>query len=133
MSMSDPIADLLTRIRNGVRARHPKVDIPHSRTKEAIAHILKQEGFLDAVAVVRPKEGFPILRLSLRYLPGGQPVVSGLQRVSRPGRRFYCSKNDIPAVLGGLGVAIVSTSRGVMSGESCRQVGVGGEVLCNVW
>jgi len=133
MSMTDPIADMLTRIRNAVRARHPRVDIPHSRLKEGLAEILKKEGFVDAVAVLRPKEGFPMIRIALRYSPEGEPLLSGLERVSRPGRRVYCSKGEIPQVLGGLGVSVLSTSRGLMSGEECRQAGVGGEILCNVW
>jgi len=133
MSMTDPIADMLTRIRNAVRARHPRVDIPHSRLKEGLAEILKKEGFVDAVAVLRPKEGFPMIRIALRYSPEGEPLLSGLERVSRPGRRVYCSKGEIPQVLGGLGVSVLSTSRGLMSGEDCRKTGVGGEILCNVW
>jgi len=133
MSMTDPIADMLTRIRNAVRARHPRVEIPHSRLKEGLAGILKKEGFVDAVAVVRPKEGFPVIRIVLRYSPEGEPLLSGLERVSRPGRRVYCAKDEIPQVLGGLGVAVLSTSRGLMSGEECRKTGVGGEILCNIW
>ena len=133
MSMTDPIADMLTRIRNAVRARHPRVDIPHSRLKEGLAEILKKEGFVDAVAVVRPKEGFPLIRIALRYSPEGEPLISGVERVSRPGRRVYCSKGEIPQVLGGLGVSVLSTSRGLMSSEDCRKTGVGGEILCNVW
>ncbi len=133
MSMTDPIADMLTRIRNAVRARHPRVDIPHSRLKEGLANILKKEGFVDAVAVMRPREGFPVIRVALRYSVEGEPLLSGLTRVSRPGRRVYCSKNEIPQVLGGLGVAVLSTSRGLMSGDECRKAGVGGEILCNIW
>jgi len=133
MSMTDPIADMLTRIRNAVRARHPRVDIPHSHLKEGLANILRKEGFVDVVAVVRPKEGFPLIRVALRYSPEGEPLISGLERVSRPGRRVYCSKDEIPPVLGGLGVSVLSTSRGLLSGEECRKVGVGGEILCNVW
>jgi small subunit ribosomal protein S8 len=134
MSMTDPIADMLTRIRNSIRARHTRLEFPHSKLKEHLADLLKREGYLDAVAVVRPKEGgFPVLRIALRYTPDGDPVLSGLERVSKPGRRVYCSKDDIPKVLGGLGVSIVSTSRGLMSGEDCKKTGVGGEILCNVW
>jgi small subunit ribosomal protein S8 len=134
MSMTDPIADMLTRIRNSIRARHTRLEIPHSKLKEHLAELLKREGYLDAVAVLRPKEGgFPVLRIAIRYTPGGDPVLSGLERVSKPGRRVYCSKDDIPKVLGGLGVSVVSTSRGLMSGEDCRKTGVGGEILCNVW
>ena len=133
MSMTDPIADMLTRIRNAVRARHPRVEIPHSRMKEGLADILRKEGFVDAVAVLRPKEGFPLIRIALRYSPEGEPLISGLERVSRPGRRVYCSKDEIPQVQGGLGVSVLSTSRGLMSGEDCRKTGVGGEILCNIW
>ncbi len=133
MSMTDPIADMLTRIRNAVRARHPRVDIPHSRLKEELAAILKREGFVEATAVVRPKEGFPVIRIALRYSPEGEPMLAGVERVSKPGRRVYCAKDRIPPVLGGLGVAVLSTSRGLMSGDDCRKAGVGGEILCNVW
>jgi small subunit ribosomal protein S8 len=134
MSMTDPIADMLTRIRNALRARHHRLEIPHSRLKEHLAEILKREGYLDAVSVLRPKEGgFPMLRIALRYDAGGEPFLSGLERVSRPGRRVYCSKDEIPKVLGGLGVSVVSTSRGLMSGDECRKAGVGGEILCNIW
>jgi small subunit ribosomal protein S8 len=134
MSMTDPIADMLTRIRNAVRAGHPKLEMPHSRLKEHLANLLKREGYFDAVAVVRPKEqAFPILRIALRYEPSGEPLITGLERVSKPGRRVYCSKDEIPKVLGGLGVSIVSTSRGLMSGDECKAAGVGGEVLCNIW
>ena len=134
MSMTDPISDMLTRIRNALRARHNRVEIPHSRLKERLADILKREGYLDAVAVAKPKEGgFPVLRIALRCSPPGVPVLNGLERVSKPGRRVYCSKDDIPKVLGGLGVSVVSTSRGLMSGEDCKKAGVGGEILCNIW
>jgi len=133
MSMTDPIADMLTRIRNAIRAGHPRVEIPHSRLKEGLAQILKREGYVEAVAVSRPPEGFPVIRIALKYTSDGESVVSGLERVSRPGRRVYCAKDEIPPVLGGLGIAVVSTSRGLMSGEECRRTGVGGEILCNVW
>ena len=133
MSMTDPIADMLTRIRNAVRARHPRVEIPHSRLKEGLAQILKREGFLDAVVIHRPEGGRPVIRIALKYSPDGEPALTGVDRVSRPGRRVYCAKDEIPRVLGGLGVAVVSTSRGLMSGDECRKARVGGEVLCNVW
>ncbi len=134
MSMTDPIADMLTRVRNAIRAGHTRVELPHSKLKEHLADILKKEGYFDAVAVVKPKEGgFPTLRIALRYGSDGDPVLSGLERVSKPGRRVYASKGEIPPVLGGLGISVVSTSRGLMSGEECRRVGVGGEILCNVW
>jgi small subunit ribosomal protein S8 len=134
MSMTDPVSDMLTRIRNAIRARHPRVDIPHSRLKERLARLLQEEGFLESVAVAVPQQGkFPVIRIALRYTGEGDPVLSGLERVSRPGRRVYCSRSEIPAVLGGLGVTIVSTSRGLMTGDACRKAGVGGEILCNVW
>ena len=132
MSMTDPIADLLTRIRNAQQARHTKVDVPMSRVKAAIAGILKSEGYVDDVAAV-DESGRPVLRIQLKYGHRGEKAITGLERVSRPGRRVYCGKNEIPRVLGGLGITILSTPKGVMTGTACRQQGVGGEVLCNVW
>lgn len=132
MSMTDPIADLLTRIRNAQQARHTKVDVPKSRVKAAIAEILKREGFVDDVAEAE-EGGRPVLRIQLKYGHRGEKAITGLERVSRPGRRVYCGKDEIPRVLGGLGITILSTPRGVMTGTACRQHGVGGEVLCNVW
>ena len=132
MSMTDPIADLLTRIRNAQQARHTKVDVPMSRVKAAIAEILKREGYVDDV-VAAEEGGRPVLRIQLRYGHRGEKAITGLERVSRPGRRVYCGKDEIPRVLGGLGITILSTPKGVMTGTACRQNGVGGEVLCNVW
>jgi small subunit ribosomal protein S8 len=131
MNVSDPIADMLTRIRNGSRARHTDVLIPASRTKLAIAEILRDEGFIEQFDEV--KDGaHPELRIKLKYV-GKVPVISGLKRVSKPGLRVYATKTDIPRVLGGLGVVIVSTSHGIMTGARARQAQLGGEVLAYVW
>jgi len=130
--MTDPIADMLTRIRNAVRARHPRVDIPHSNMKLAIATILKAEGYINGVASVE-KGKFKSIRVTLRYDDEGVPVLSGIQMVSRPGRRIYAGSEEIPPVMGGLGVSIVSTPKGVLSGRDAREAGVGGEIVCNVW
>jgi len=132
MSMTDPIADLLTRIRNGQQARHATIDVPGSRLKAAIAEILKQEGYIEDVR--EAQEGVrSVLRIQLKYGRTGERAITGLERVSRPGRRVYCGKNEIPRVLGGLGITIVSTPRGVLTGSAWRRLGVGGEVLCNIW
>jgi small subunit ribosomal protein S8 len=132
MNMTDPIADMLTRIRNGVRARLPKVDIPSSRLKGEIARILKNEGYIANFKVVEdPRQGS--IRVFLKYGPGRERVITDLQRVSRPGCRIYCGKGEIPRVYGGLGINILSTSHGVMTGREAARTGVGGEILCNVW
>ena len=131
MNISDPIADMLTRIRNGSRARHSEILVPASRTKRAIAEILRDEGFIEEFDEV--KEGVqPALRIKLKYV-GKVPVISGMKRVSKPGLRVYATKTDIPRVLGGLGVVIVSTSHGIMTGARARQAQLGGEVLAYVW
>jgi small subunit ribosomal protein S8 len=132
MNMTDPIADMLTRIRNGVRARLPKVDIPASRLKGEIARILKNEGYIANFKVVEDLHQGSI-RVFLKYGPGRERVITDLQRVSRPGCRIYCGKSEIPRVYGGLGINILSTSRGVMTGREAAHTGVGGEILCNVW
>lgn len=132
MTMTDPIADLLTRIRNGLKARHETLDIPSSKVKLEIAKILKEEGYIENFKVKDDtKQG--LLEISLKYTKDGLPVISGLQRVSRPGRRVYCDKSEIPDVLGGLGIAILSTSHGIMTGKQSRTKGIGGEVLCSIW
>ncbi|MCG6921371.1 MAG: 30S ribosomal protein S8 [Acidobacteria bacterium] len=132
MNMTDPIADMLTRIRNGVRARLPKVDVPSSRLKGEIARILKDEGYIANFKVVEdPRQGS--IRVFLKYGPGRERVITDLQRVSRPGCRIYCGKGEIPRVYGGLGINILSTSHGVMTGREAARTGVGGEILCNVW
>ena len=130
--MVDPIADMLTRIRNAVRSRHPRVDIPHSNMKLAIAAILKSEGYVAAVATVE-KGKFKQIRVALRYDGEGAPILSGIQMVSRPGKRIYTASTEIPPVMGGLGVSILSTPKGVLSGRDALKAGVGGEIVCNVW
>ncbi len=132
MSMTDPIADLLTRIRNGQMARHKTVDVTSSRMKVAISKILKDEGYIENFKVVED-ERQGILRVGLKYGSAGEKVITGLERVSRPGRRVYCGKDEIPKVLGGMGITILSTPKGVITGTTCRLLGVGGEILCNVW
>jgi small subunit ribosomal protein S8 len=130
--MTDPIADLLTRIRNGQMAKHKSVDVPSSRMKVAIAKILKDEGYVDNFKVVEDElQG--ILRVNLKYGSAGEKAITGLERVSRPGRRVYCGKDEIPRVLGGMGITILSSPKGVLTGSTCRRLGVGGEILCNVW
>jgi small subunit ribosomal protein S8 len=135
--MTDPISDMLTRIRNGVLAGQGQVAMPSSKIKSEIAKILKDEGFLEGVEVADDeKTGFKVLRLKLKYVGERRerrPVLSGIERVSSPGRRIYTKKMDIPWVLSGLGVAILSTPKGVMTGARARQLGVGGEILCKVW
>ena len=132
MSMTDPIADMLTRIRNACHARHPRVDVPASNLKREVARVLAECRFIDNFAfIVDTKQG--VLRLYLRYDRENNSIIHGLKRVSRPGLRQYSGKAGIPRVLRGLGVAIVSTSRGVMTDKEARVAGVGGEVLCNVW
>jgi small subunit ribosomal protein S8 len=134
MSMTDPIADMLTRIRNGIQAHHERIELPTSKLKVEVARILKSEGFISNYKEVS-EEGKPqgTLRIYLKYSEDGEPVIHGIERVSRPGRRVYRGKEEIPAVLGGLGLAIVSTSKGVLSGTEAARQGVGGEVLCQVW
>jgi small subunit ribosomal protein S8 len=132
MSMTDPIADLLTRIRNGLLAQHPTVDIPASRIKTSIVKILTEEGYVSGYETIdEGPQG--TIRVQLKYGREGEKAIAGLKRVSRPGRRVYCGKGEIPRVLGGLGITIVSTPKGLMSGARCRKEGVGGEVLCSVW
>jgi small subunit ribosomal protein S8 len=129
---TDPIADMLTRLRNSILARQEKVDVPNSKLKVEIARILKEEGYIQNYKVV---EGGPqgLLRLQLRRPADGTRVILGIERVSTPGRRIYVSKDRIPRVQGGLGINILSTSRGVMTGQQAIRVGVGGEILANVW
>ena len=137
MSVSDPIADMLTRIRNAAMAGHTLVAMPSSKIKVAIAKILKEEGFIDSYKVVDgERQGQKVLRIRLKYVGERRhrrPVISGLERVSRPGCRVYVKKREIPWVLSGMGIAIVSTPKGVMTGQRARQLGVGGELLCKVW
>ena len=132
MNMTDPVADMITRIRNSVRAKLPKVDIPSSKLKVEIARILKNEGYVANFKVNEDgKQG--VLRIYLKYGPGMERVITDVQRVSRPGCRIYCGKDRIPRVYGGLGINILSTSRGLMTGRAAAKEGVGGEIICNVW
>jgi small subunit ribosomal protein S8 len=137
MSFNDPVADMLTRIRNAVMAGHAQVAMPSSKLKIEIAKILKDEGFLEGFEVVDGEsEVQKVLRIKIKYVGERRqrsPVISGLERVSKPGRRIYTKKTDIPWVLSGIGVAILSTPKGVMTGARARQLGVGGEILCKVW
>ena len=130
MSMSDPIADMLTRIRNAQATEKVTVAVPASKVKQAIAQVLKDEGYIEDFAV-RAADGKPVIEIALKYY-AGKPVIEKLERVSRPGLRIYKGRDDIPNVMNGLGVAIVSTSRGVMTDRRARETGVGGEVLCIV-
>ena len=132
MQISDVIADMLTRIRNANDAKHETVDVPASKMKKAIAEILLNEGYIKSYTVVEDgKQG--IIRIALKYAPGKQKVIHGLRRVSKPGLRIYAACEDMPCVLGGLGIAIVSTSKGIMTDKKARQENVGGEVLAFVW
>ena len=132
MVMTDPIADMLTRVRNASSARHEAVDIPASRVKEAIAGILRDEGFIQNYE--RINEGHQgILRVHLKYGPERKRVILGLRRISRPGLRVYARKDQLPRVLGGIGVAVVSTSKGIVTDAEARRLGLGGEVLCYIW
>ena len=132
MSMTDPIADYLTRLRNALLAKHDRLDLPASKLKAELCRLFKREGFIEDFELV---EGTPenILRIYLRYSPEGQPAIRKLARVSKPGRRVYRGADDIKPVLGGLGVALVSTSKGLMSDAEAREQRVGGEVLCEIW
>ena len=134
--MTDPIADMLARIRNATLARKTRVDMPSSRLKVEIAKILENEGYIQGFKVLDAVEGERAqaeLRVFLKYGPRGERVITGIERVSRPGRRVYFGRDDVPDVLAGLGTSILTTSRGVMTGRAARKAGVGGEVLCNVW
>lgn len=137
MNVTDPIADMLTRIRNSIIAGHSTVAMPSSKMKASIAQILSSEGFIEGYEVADDERtGFKVLRLRLKYVGERrqrEPVITELERVSKPGRRVYVKKTEIPWVLSGLGIAIVSTPKGVMTGQRARQLGVGGELLCKVW
>ena len=130
--MTDPLADMLSRIRNACRAGHPDTTCPSSKLKLAVARVLKEEGYLENVEV-EAKDGRPSLRLEVRYRDDGAPLIDGLQRVSRPGRRVYVGAKQIPRVRNGLGVSVLSTPKGVVSDRTARAEAVGGEVLCEVW
>jgi small subunit ribosomal protein S8 len=137
--MTDPISDMISRIRNAVTAKHTRVDMPASKLKAEIARILQDEGYIQGFRMVEApaeKEGRQprqVIRMFLKYGPHGEKVISGLERISRPGRRVYLGVEDVPVVLGGLGTSILTTSQGVMTGRAAKKAGVGGEVLCNVW
>ncbi|WP_347489945.1 30S ribosomal protein S8 [Desulfoscipio sp. XC116] len=132
MVMTDPVADFLTRIRNGNMVFHDKIEAPASKMKRSIADILKQEGFIrDYEYIEDGKQG--VLRVYLKYSAGKERVITGLKRISKPGLRVYARKDSIPKVLGGLGIAIISTSRGIMTDKKARKEGLGGEVICYVW
>jgi small subunit ribosomal protein S8 len=132
MTTSDPIADMLTRVRNALAARHAKVDVPASRLKTELARILKDEGYIANYKLTEDGSQKSI-RIYLKYTTGNMPVISRIERVSRPGCRVYVGSKEVPRVLGGLGVNILTTPRGVMTGKAARKEGVGGEVLCHVW
>ncbi len=136
--MADSIADMLARIRNATVARRPRVEVPLSKLKLEIARILQSEGYIQGFKIVGTPAGpgqqpHKMMRIALKYGPRGERVISGLQRVSRPGRRVYCGRDEVPPVLAGLGTSILTTSRGVMTGREAVKAGVGGEVLCNIW
>lgn len=133
MSMTDPIADLLTRIRNGLRVHGAKVEVRKSRLNEEVVKVLTREGFLLDVREIATPTGRTALEVGLKYDEDGEPVISSIDRVSKPGRRVYRGVRDIPRILNGMGIAVLSTSRGVMSDREARAAGVGGEVLCEVW
>ncbi|MGH9701925.1 MAG: 30S ribosomal protein S8 [Candidatus Acidiferrales bacterium] len=130
---TDPIADMLTRIRNAAKARHPRVDLPASKLKVEIARVLKEEGYLSTYKVVEETKPKKMLRVFLRYTPDRRSIITDLKRISRPGCRRYVGKMDIRSVVGGMGIAILSTPRGVMTGQSAKKEGLGGELLCEVW
>lgn len=132
MSVTDPVADMLTRIRNAIMAHHDSVLVPTSKMKLAIARILKDEGFIGDYEVVRDKPHRAI-KINLRYLGSNQPAISGLKRVSKPGLRIYVQKKEIPRVYGGMGIAIISTSKGLKTGQQAWRQGSGGEILCYIW
>ncbi len=137
--MTDPVSDMITRIRNAVTAKHTRVDMPASKLKAEIARILQDEGYIPGFRIVEEaaekdgRQARQVIRMFLKYGPHGEKVITGVQRISRPGRRVYSSVDEVTPVLGGLGTSILTTSRGVMTGRAAKKAGVGGEVLCNVW
>lgn len=133
MYVTDPVADMLTRIRNALTAKHTVVDIPRSRTKIAVAEILKNEGYISNVELVGKADYTGIIRITLKYGPKGEKVINGLKRVSKPGLRVYAGADELPKVLGGLGVAIISTNKGIMTDKAARSANLGGEVMAYVW
>jgi small subunit ribosomal protein S8 len=135
MSMTDPVADFLTRLRNGAKAQHQDVTIPSSKLKRELARILQEQGYIESYEVTPPSPGRPgeQITVTLKYTEDRKPVITGLERVSRPGRRTYVDHDHIPRIQGGMGTAIISTSKGVMTGHDARREGVGGEVVATVW
>ena len=130
--LTDPIADMLTRMRNTLLTKTEKVDIPASRLKVEIAKILKEEGFIKSYKIIKDKKQ-GMLRITLKYTPDNRPVITGLKRISKPGRRVYTGKAEIPKVMAGVGISILTTSKGILSDKECRREGIGGEVLCHIW
>lgn len=130
--VTDPIADLLVRIQNGARRGHETVSMPASRLKAEILRVLKAEGFIRSYEQ-SADGGHPVLKVQLRYVSEGQPIITGMRRISRPGKRVYVGKQEMPKIMGGLGLAIVSNSKGVMTDQQSRRINLGGEVLCHVW
>ncbi len=133
MTMTDPISDFLTRIRNALRARHEVVDIPSSKLKIEVARILKEEGYIDNFKSIVDDNPQGTLRVYLKYGPEDEDIVNGLKRVSKPGRRVYVKATEIPKVQGGFGINIISTSHGIVTGKEARKLNIGGEILCDVW
>ena len=134
MTMSDPIADMLTRIRNANTAKHDSVDVPSSKMKLSIAKILLDEGYIKNYEIVKDERGFDVIRIELKYgKDKNEKIITGIKRISKPGLRVYASKDELPRVLGGLGIAIISTNNGVVTDKEARRLGVGGEVLAFVW
>lgn len=131
--MTDPVSDMLTRIRNGGRAGHPSIICPASRLKRGIAEVLIQEGYLDGVADETGDDGHPQLRITLRYADSGNLIIDGVRRISRPSRRVYVGAKEIPKVRNGIGIAVLSTPKGVISDATAREQNVGGEIMCEVW
>jgi small subunit ribosomal protein S8 len=132
MSLTDPVADFLTRVRNAIRARHQKVDVPASKLKVELARILKEEGYISNFKPTE-EDGHKILRIYLKYGANNEAAMSKLERISKPGCRVYVGRNEIPRVLGGMGINIITTPRGVMTGRDARKQGLGGEILCEIW
>ncbi len=130
--MTDPIADMLTRMRNAIQIKNEKVDIPASKIKVEVAKILKEEGFIKSYKIIKDKRQ-GTLRITLKYTNANEPVITGLKRISKPGRRLYVGKENITRVMGNVGIAIITTSKGILTDRDCRLQGVGGEVLCQVW
>ena len=133
MSLTDPVADFLARIRNAIRARHQKLDVPASKLKTEIARILKEEGYISTFKLVDENKTHKTLRIFLKYTPDRRSVITGMKRISRPGQRNYLGAHEIRPVVGGLGVSILTTPKGLMTGRAARKANVGGEILCEVW